>query len=975
MFEKFTEGSIKVIMVAQEEARRMGHNFVGTEQLLLGLIGQRNGIAAKALKKLKITLRNTRKEIQLYIGRGSGFVSSEIPFTPRAKRVLEMALIEGKDIGQNYVGTEHLLLALLSETDGVATRTLDKMNVNIPRLKGLVYEGIEERQEKLGRNKPKNQTEQYLLARKSQRTVTPTLDLYSQNISQQAFAGTLDPVIGREKEIDDVTAILSRRGKNNPVLLGEPGVGKTAVTEGLAIMILKQSGPDFLDGSVVIGLDLGSVLAGTKYRGEFEDRLKRILEEIQEAKDIILVIDEVHTLVGAGAAEGAVDAANILKPALARGKFRCVGATTKDEYSKYIERDKALVRRFQPVIVEEPHLGTAIEICLGLKTKFEAHHNLIYDRVAVEQAVILADRYIADRFLPDKAIDVMDEAGGRVRLENKRLPEGLKSLLSELTKTLEEKEDFVRANKFDKAREKLDRELELRTHIRIFKNTVLGNIKRKIVRPELDKVVEDDVAKVVANWTGIPVNKIGGAESKKLLEMEKTLQGRVIGQKHAIKAVAASIKRARVGFRNPNRPIASFIFAGPTGVGKTELTKALTDFMFENKNSFIRLDMSEYMEKHTTAKLIGSPPGYVGYNEGGLLTEAVRKTPYSVVLFDEVEKAHPDVFNLLLQILDDGRLSDSQGKVIDFTNTVVIMTTNLGSDVIQDQSGLSNNKNEEIDDDDSSFDSDLKLLVNDTTYRTWDPVPEKENPNRVIRKTTFLVKEKLKSFFRPEFLNRIDEIITFNHLSKKDIWDISDIMIKELVERVKTRNISLTVEEQVRSLLVDEGYDPLYGARPLRRTVMKFLEDKLAETCLSTEFREGTRINIKRKTLETLKSEFAEKNEYDELRFLLDNSPIRLFSENENESTKMVKLAYMYSESNNDLENIDVMYKNPFGAEDYHTYTNLLDIEIFEPKERKFTEHPERKSMYMEDSEETKRKNKKPLGDKEWNDEIRAWDF
>merc|ERR1711957_536515 len=421
------------------------------------------------------------------------------------------------------------------------------------------------------------------------------------------------------------------------------------------------------------------------------------------------------------------------------------------------------------------------------------------------------------------------------------------------------------------------------------KNTVLGNIKRKIVRPELDKVVEDDVAKVVANWTGIPVNKIGGAESKKLLEMEKTLQGRVIGQKHAIKAVAASIKRARVGFRNPNRPIASFIFAGPTGVGKTELTKALTDFMFENKNSFIRLDMSEYMEKHTTAKLIGSPPGYVGYNEGGLLTEAVRKTPYSVVLFDEVEKAHPDVFNLLLQILDDGRLSDSQGKVIDFTNTVVIMTTNLGSDVIQDQSGLSNNKNEEIDDDDSSFDSDLKLLVNDTTYRTWDPVP---------------------------------------------------------------------VEEQVRSLLVDEGYDPLYGARPLRRTVMKFLEDKLAETCLSTEFREGTRINIKRKTLETLKSEFAEKNEYDELRFLLDNSPIRLFSENENESTKMVKLAYMYSESNNDLENIDVMYKNPFGAEDYHTYTNLLDIEIFEPKERKFTEHPERKSMYMEDSEETKRKNK-----------------
>ena len=974
MFEKFTEGAIKVIMVAQEEARRMGHNFVGTEQLLLGLIGQRNGIAAKALKKLKVTLRKTRKEIQLYIGRGSGFVSSEIPFTPRAKRVLEMALIEGRDIGQNYVGTEHLLLALLSETDGVATRTLDKMMVNIPRLKGLVYEAIEERQEKMGKKKTLNQTERYMLARKSQRSITPTLDLYSQNISQQAIEGVLDPVIGREKEINDVTAILSRRGKNNPVLLGEPGVGKTAVTEGLAIIIIKQSGPDFLDGSVVIGLDLGSVLAGTKYRGEFEERLKRILDEVQEAKEIILVIDEVHTLVGAGAAEGAVDAANILKPALARGRFRCVGATTKDEYSKYIERDKALTRRFQPVIVEEPHVGTAIEICLGLKGKFESHHNLIYDRVAVEQAVILADRYIADRFLPDKAIDVLDEAGGRVRLENKRLPEGLKDLLSELTETLEEKENFVRANKFDKAREKLDKELELRTHIRIFKKTVIANVDQGIVRPELDKVVENDVAKVVANWTGIPVNKMSGEESQKLLKMEKTLRGRVIGQKHAIKSVTASIKRARVGFRNPNRPIASFIFAGPTGVGKTELTKALTDFLFENKNSFIRLDMSEYMEKHTTAKLIGSPPGYVGYNEGGLLTEAVRKTPYSVVLFDEVEKAHPDVFNLLLQILDDGRLSDSQGKVIDFTNTVIIMTTNLGSDVIQEQSGLTNNKNKEVDDE-SKFNSDLKLLVNDTMYRTWDPVPEKESPNRVIRKTAFLVKEKLKTFFRPEFLNRIDEIIIFNHLAKKDIWDISDIMIKELIERVKSKNISLTIEEQVRSLLVDEGYDPLYGARPLRRTVMTFLEDRLAETCLSKEFREGTRINIKRKTLETLKTELAEKNEYDELRFLLDNSPIRLFSDDESESTKMVKLTYMYSEYNNDLENINVMYKNPFGAEDYDTYTNLLDIEIFEPKEREFNEHPERKSLYAPDSEETKRKNKKPLGDEEWNAEVRSWDF
>merc|ERR1712048_180357 len=516
--------------------------------------------------------------------------------------------------------------------------------------------------------------------------------------------------------------------------------------------------------------------------------------------------------------------------------------------------------------------------------------------------------------------------------------------------TIKTKDRYVKANKFKKAMEYLSIEMETRQYVRIVKNSTMVRKAKGFIREGVDLVLPEDVANVVSSWTGIPVNKITGSESERLLNMEKLLHDRIIGQNQAVKAVAGAIRRARVGLRNPDRPIASFIFAGPTGVGKTELTKALTGFLFDSKDSFIRLDMSEYMEKHTVAKLIGSPPGYVGYNEGGLLTEAVRKTPYSVVLFDEVEKAHPDVFNLLLQILDDGRLSDSQGKVIDFTNTVIIMTTNLGSDVIQEQSGLTTNKNKEVDDD-SKFDSDLKLLVNDTMYRTWDPVPEKENSNRIIRKTDFLVKEKLKTFFRPEFLNRIDEIIIFNHLSKKDIWDISDIMIKELIERVKSKNITLAVEEQVRSLLVDEGYDPLYGARPLRRTVMTFLEDRLAETCLSKEFQEGTCINIKRKTLETLKIELSEKNEYDQLRFLLDNSPIRLFSDDENESTKMVKLAYMYSEYNNDLENINVMYKNPFGAEDYDTYTNLLDIEILEPKEREFHEHPERESLYVQDSE------------------------
>ena len=972
MFEKFTEGAIKIIMLSQEEARRMGHNFVGTEQLLLGTIGQRHGVGARALKKVRVTLKKARREIELYIGRGTGFVASEIPFTPRAKRVLEMAVHEGKDLGQNFVGTEHILLALIGESDGVAMRTLDKLRVDVPKLKSITLKFIEENQEEVLR--PLTPAEKFLIDREKNGSPTPTLDEYSENITDEAVKGRLDPVIGRDTEIHNVIKVLARRRKNNPVLIGEPGVGKTAVAEGLAQLILTENTPDFLEGHLIMALDLGSILAGTKYRGEFEERLKRIIEEAQNDAAVVLVIDEIHTLVGAGAAEGAVDAANILKPALARGKFRCIGATTIEEYRKYIERDPALERRFQPVLVEEPDLGVTIDILRGLRPKFEQHHALNYHDKAVQQAAILADKYIADRFLPDKAIDVLDEAGSRVRLENRNLPIGMKRLMKELQDTLHDKERSMKEHDFDIAKQLVDHEMEVRTHIKIMKNAARTNEVLNIVRKDPDTVMENDIAEVIAGWTGIPVAKISDSKSKRLLTMEDTLHERLIGQHHAIVSVSKAIRRARVGLRDPNRPIASFIFAGPTGVGKTELTKALTDFLFENKNSFIRLDMSEYMEKHTTAKLIGSPPGYVGYNEGGLLTEAVRKTPYSVVLFDEVEKAHPDVFNLLLQILDDGRLSDSQGKVIDFTNTVIIMTTNLGSDVIQEQSGLTNNKNKEVDDE-SKFNSDLKLLVNDTMYRTWDPVPEKESPTRVIRKTAFLVKEKLKTFFRPEFLNRIDEIIIFNHLAKKDIWDISDIMIKELIERVKSKNISLTIEEQVRSLLVDEGYDPLYGARPLRRTVMTFLEDRLAETCLSKEFREGTRINIKRKTLETLKTELAEKNEYDELRFLLDNSPIRLFSDDESESTKMVKLTYMYSEYNNDLENINVMYKNPFGAEDYDTYTNLLDIEIFEPKEREFNEHPERKSLYAPDSEETKRKNKKPLGDEEWNAEVRSWDF
>lgn len=838
MFEKFTEGAIKVIMLSQEEARRMGHNFVGTEQLLLGVIGQRHGIGARALKKMKVTLKKARKEIELYIGRGTGFVASEIPFTPRAKRVLEMAVHEGKDLGQNFVGTEHILLALIAESDGVAMRTLDKLGVNIPQLRNLVLAYIEETQEEILR--PLTQAEKFLLEREKKGSPTPTLDEYAENITKEAIDGNLDPVIGREKEIDDVIAVLARRTKNNPVLIGEPGVGKTAVAEGLAQLILTEKVPDFLDGSLIMALDLGSILAGTKYRGEFEERLKRIVEEAQNDTAVIVVIDEIHTLVGAGAAEGAVDAANILKPALARGKFRCIGATTNDEYRKYIERDPALERRFQPVHVEEPSVGTTIEILRGLRSKFEQHHTLSYHDKALEQAAILSDKYVADRYLPDKAIDVLDEAGARVRLENRRLPLGLRSLMKELQETIRDKEECIKEHDFEAAKQLLDHEMEVRTHIRIMKQSALTNQKRGFTRHEVDMVTETDVSDVISNWTGIPVTKITGSESERLLKMEETLHERIIGQKHAVVAVSKAIRRARVGLRNPNRPIASFIFAGPTGVGKTELTKALSDYMFSSEDSMIRLDMSEYMEKHTVAKLIGSPPGYVGYNEGGQLTEAVRSKPYSVVLFDEVEKAHPDVFNLLLQILDDGRLTDSKGRVIDFTNTLIIMTTNLGSKIIERESGIKS----------KSEQGERGFKITPDAVLGWEPVPEPIKDPELFERVTKLVNDELKNFFRPEFLNRIDEIIVFNHLTRIDIWQICGLMVKQVQSRLREKGINLIVELSVQAFLTDEGYDPLYGARPLRRAIMKYLEDTLAEQCLSKTLYPSTKIIVRRKKVE-----------------------------------------------------------------------------------------------------------------------------
>ena len=892
MFEKFTEGAIKVIMLSQEEARRMGHNFVGTEQLLLGVIGQRHGIGARALKKLKVTLKKARKEIELYIGRGTGFVASEIPFTPRAKRVLEMAVHESKDLGQNFVGTEHILLALIAESDGVAMRTLDKLNVDINKLRNLILTYIEETQEEILR--PLTQAEKFLLEREKKGSPTPTLDEYAENITKEAIDGNLDPVIGREKEIDDVIAVLARRTKNNPVLIGEPGVGKTAVAEGLAQLILTEKVPDFLDGSLIMALDLGSILAGTKYRGEFEERLKRIVEEAQNDSAVIIVIDEIHTLVGAGAAEGAVDAANILKPALARGKFRCIGATTNDEYRKYIERDPALERRFQPVHVEEPSVGTTIEILRGLRSKFEQHHTLSYHDKALEQAAILSDKYVADRYLPDKAIDVLDEAGARVRLENRRLPLGLRSLMQELQETIKDKEDCIKEHDFEAAKQLLDHEMEVRTHIRIMKQSALTSEARGFSRRDVDMVTENDVSGVVSNWTGIPVTKITGSESARLLKMEETIHERIIGQKHAVAAVSRAIRRARVGLRNPNRPIASFIFAGPTGVGKTELTKALSDYMFASEDSMIRLDMSEYMEKHTVAKLIGSPPGYVGYNEGGQLTEAVRSKPYSVVLLDEVEKAHPDVFNLLLQILDDGRLTDSKGRLIDFTNTLIIMTTNLGSKIIERESGIKP-KSEQ-----GGFKITPDAVIG------WEPAPEPIKDPEIFERVTKLVNDELKNFFRPEFLNRIDEIVVFNHLTRIDIWEICDLMVKQVQKRLKEKGINLLVDLSVQAFLTDEGYDPIYGARPLRRAIMKYLEDTLAEQCLSKTLYPNTKIHVRRKkvegTLMTYTNEIEVEVDFSDVDSnLLDQAdaeqPVSLLSSSKNEDTSTEKLVTNVSDA------------------------------------------------------------------------------
>lgn len=803
MFERFTEKAIKVIMLAQEEARRLGHNFVGTEQVLLGLIGEGTGVAAKTLKSMGVNLKDARVEVEKIIGRGSGFVAVEIPFTPRAKRVLELSWDEARQLGHNYIGTEHLLLGLIREGEGVAARVLENLGVDLNKIRTNVVK-------MLGESKSQTVSSGGGSAPAS-KVKTPSLDEYGTDLTLAAAEMRLDPVVGREKEIERVIQILARRTKNNPVLLGEPGVGKTAVAEGLATRIVNGEVPDILEGKKVIQLDMGLLIAGTKYRGEFEERLKKIMDEIRQAGNVILVIDEMHTLIGAGAAEGAIDAANILKPALSRGEIQVIGATTLDEYRKYIEKDSALERRFQSIIIEEPSIDETIEIIRGLKFKYEEHHELIISDEAVVAATKLSAKYVTDRFLPDKAIDALDEASSKVRLKVSSLCPEARELDKQLREIVKEKEEAIRNQDFEKASSLRDDEADMKDKIReVTEQWKKDNEANKPV------VTEEDVAEVIATMTGVPVTKLTEGESERLLKLEDILHERVIGQKDAVVAISKAIRRARVGLKSPNRPIGSFIFSGPTGVGKTELAKALAEAMFGSEDNMIRVDMSEFMEKHSTAKLIGSPPGYVGYDDGGQLSELVRKKPYSVILFDEIEKAHPDIFNIMLQILDDGRLTDAKGRHINFKNTVIIMTSNVGASMITTQGKLGFSTAEN----------------------------EKKDKYEKLKDT---VNEELKKAFRPEFLNRIDDIIVFAHLSKEEIREIVDLMMKDLFKRLAERGLSIEVTDEVKDYLAKDGYSEAYGARPLRRLIQRKIEDELAEEILTNAYQEGDTIVLKLK--------------------------------------------------------------------------------------------------------------------------------
>jgi ATP-dependent Clp protease ATP-binding subunit ClpC len=786
MFERFTERARKVVYLAQQEAARLGHNVVGTEHLLLGLVAEGEGVAAKALESLEISLDRIRGEVEKIIGTGETNPFGEIPFTPRAKRVLELAVDEGRQMGHNYVGTEHVLLGLIREGEGVAAQVLKNLGADLEKVRKEVIN-------LLGGGAGGFNGNGHVKGGSSK---TTTLNQFGRDLTELARVGKLDPVIGRENEIERVIQVLSRRTKNNPVLIGEPGVGKTAIAEGLAQKIIKADVPEVLQNKRVVTLDMGSMVAGSKYRGEFEERMKKVMEEIRNAGDVILFIDEMHTLVGAGAAEGAIDAANILKPALARGELQCIGATTLDEYRKHVEKDAALERRFQPIMVGEPTKEETFLILQGLRDRYEAHHRVKITDAAIDAAVKLSDRFITDRFLPDKAIDLIDEAASRVRLQTTITPPDLKDLEVQLNLLQQEKEAAIKNEEFEKAAEFRDQEQKLRQKMDGLRNEWKN--KRSMAEPT---VSEEEIAHVVSKWTGIPVTKLQQEETDRLLKMEEIIHQRLVGQHEAVEAVSKAVRRARAGLKDPKRPIGSFVFLGPTGVGKTELARALAEALFGDENAMVRLDMSEYMERHTVSRLVGSPPGYVGYEEGGQLTERVRRKPYSVVLLDEIEKAHPEVFNVLLQVLEDGRLTDAHGRTVDFRNTVIIMTSNVGANLIE-RSGAFGFQ-----------------ISRDEEHDNYQKMKDK-------------VLEELKKTFRPEFLNRIDEVIVFHALTREQIKDIVDLMAKPVIKQLAEREITLELTSEAKEVLAREGFDPVFGARPLRRSIQRLIENPISEELL-----------------------------------------------------------------------------------------------------------------------------------------------
>jgi ATP-dependent Clp protease ATP-binding subunit ClpC len=801
LFERFTERARQVVVLAQDEARALKHNYIGTEHILLGLLREEEGLAARVLESLDITVEEVRAQVARIVGQGDEVTTGQIPFTPRAKKVLELALREALSLGHNYIGTEHILLGLVRENEGVAARILLDFDADAEKIRNEIIRMLSGpgRRQQGGGGATGEKTKSSKL-----------LDQFGRNLTKLAAEGKLDPVVGRQTEIERVMQILSRRTKNNPVLIGEPGVGKTAVVEGLAARIAGNQVPELLKGKQIYTLDLAALVAGSKYRGEFEERLKKVMKEITQRGDIILFIDELHNLVGAGAAEGAIDAASILKPALARGELQTIGATTLDEYRKYLERDAALERRFQQIKVDEPSVDDTVQILRGLRDRYEAHHRCTITDDALRAAATLSDRYIQDRHLPDKAIDLIDEAASRMRIKTMTAPPRHRELEEEIERVREDKEAAIEAQEFEKAANLRDKERKLSQ-----KKRDLEEKWRSSETVEQPEIGEEEIADIVSMWTGIPVFKLTEAESQKLIRMEDELHKRVIGQHEAIIAVSKSIRRARAGIKDPKRPTGSFIFLGPSGVGKTELARTLAEFLFGDEDAMIQVDMSEYMEKHSVSRLVGSPPGYIGYDEGGQLTEAVRRKPYSVVLLDEIEKAHPDVFNILLQILEDGKLTDAQGRKVDFRNTIVIMTSNIGAATI-------------------SKNQSLGFAMGDETGLSYEEMKDR-------------IMGELKKVFRPELLNRIDEVIVFHKLTKEEIKTIVDLMMKRVKEQMGEHEAAIELTDDAKELLVEKGYDPAMGARPLRRAIQRYIEDPLADFVLGRSLKPGSTILVARK--------------------------------------------------------------------------------------------------------------------------------